>query len=89
MRETYFLIGGSVFQLGKNMMGQTLIDFTVSRDGLTCPCSRILVPIVATPMTQQDTAFVLQTSDQVRSLHAISSSATRRTPGIRPLVSSS
>jgi len=79
----------SALQLAQNMARQMLVDFTMPRHRLTCAGSRILIPVVATPMAKQDTAFILQTADQVRSLHAISNSATRRTPGIRPLVNSS
>jgi hypothetical protein len=79
----------SAFQLPKDVASQILFDLAVSRHGLTYSRTGVLIPVVACPVSQKNAPSLFQAIDQVKSLHAMRNSATRRTPGIRPLVSSS
>jgi hypothetical protein len=70
-------------------VGKVLVDFTMPRYRLTRSRLGVLIPVVPPSMAQQDTAAAFQSTDEIDAFHAIRNSATRRTPGIRPLVNSS
>ena len=75
-------------ELSQDVTGEMLIDFPVSRDRLAGSGFGILIPVVAPATAQKDAAALLQLPDQVDTFQAMFSSATRRTPGMLPLVSS-
>ena len=54
---------------------QVLVDLAVSRDRLGEFCRRILIPIVASSMANEDAAEFLDFLDEVAMLHATSNSA--------------
>ena len=77
------------FQLPENVAGEALVDLPMPGHRLACSCPGVLIPIMPAPVPKQDAPIRLQSLDQVFSLHAIRNFATRRTPGIWPLVNSS
>jgi hypothetical protein len=80
---------GLILQSAENMVRQVVADLAMPRHGLACTGPWILIPIVPPPTSKQDAPILFKAPNQVGPFHAIRSSATRRTPGIRPLVSSS
>src|ERR1035441_6474650 len=79
---------GSVSELLQDVLGEALVDLAVPRHGLGNPGAGIAIPIVLAAAPHEHTSVLLQAADQVLSLHEKDSSATRRTPGISPLVRS-
>ncbi len=53
------------------MLCQPVLDFTVAWDRLTNTRSLVLVPIVATSVTEEDAAALFDLSYGICSLHAI------------------
>ena len=89
LEATHTLRNGLILESAQNVVGQMVADFTMPRHGLTRPRSWILIPVGPPSMSKQGAATLFEAPNQVGPFHAIRSSATRRTPGIRPLVSSS
>ena len=79
---------GSVLELAEDVACKVVADFPVARNRLTDPRSRILVPVVPPAVSEQHATRLGELTDQFDALHGIWSSATRRTPGMLPLVSS-
>ena len=78
----------SVPKLAEDVPGEVLAELAVARHRLTDSGLGILIPVVIPAVTDEDAAGFLDLPDQGHAFHWIWSSATRRTPGIRPLVSS-
>ena len=79
----------SVFHFSDNMTGEMFVDFPMSRDGLTNAGSGILIPVMSSSMPQENAAILFKLPDKIIAFHANCISATWRTPGIFPLVTSS
>lgn len=78
----------SVFEHPKDVLGQGFFDFCMTWDRLTDTCSRVLIPVVASAVSNEDAAVLLDLGNEIATLHGTCSSATRRTSGMLPLVSS-
>jgi len=65
-----------------------LFDLSMSRHRLTGAIRRVLIPIMASAMTDEGTAKLLNLLYEVATLHATCSSPTRRGEGIAPDVRS-
>ena len=78
----------SVLEHIKNVFCQGLFNFAMARNGLADTCSRVLIPIMAPAVSNEGTAFLLDLTDEVTAFHGSCNSATRRTSGMLPLVSS-
>jgi hypothetical protein len=70
------------------MPRQPVFNLTMSGNGLRNFGLWVLIPIMLAAMTNQNTTHTLKRFYQISSFHAISSSATRRTFGIVPLLNS-
>jgi hypothetical protein len=66
----------SVIQLFENMAGEMLFDLIVARNRLARSSFGILIPVVLTPMADEDAPAPLNAPDQLEPFHAIRSSAT-------------
>ena len=71
-------------QILQNLLGQALVDFAMSWDRLGKTGLGIMIDVVFRPVSQQYATALFQLLDEVDSLHATSSSPTRRIPGIDP-----
>ena len=71
-----------------DMFCQGFLYLPMSRNGLTNPGFRILVSIVPRATANQDASAIFNPADKIAALHDNWSSATRRTLGIFPPVSS-
>jgi hypothetical protein len=77
-----------IIQHFDNVFRQSLINLTMSGNRLRHLGPWVLIPIMFAAMTDQDTTHILKLLYKILIFHGISSSATRRTLGIFPLVSS-
>ena len=80
---------GSVFELLEDVAGEMLLDLAVAGNGLAHAGFRVPVPVVPAARPDEDTSVLLDPADEVAPFHVIWSSATWRTPGTLPLVTSS
>ncbi|WP_422678751.1 hypothetical protein [Chlorogloeopsis fritschii] len=71
-----------------DMFGKLFLNFSMPWNRLRYFCFRILIPVMLTTMTNEYTSHLFEVFDQISSFHDTSSSATFRTLGIVPLVSS-
>jgi len=78
----------SVLEHLKDVLDQGLFDFSMAWDRLADTRSRVLIPIVPSTVSNEDAAVLLDLTNEVAPLHDTCSSATRRTSGMLPLVSS-
>lgn len=70
------------------MLRQGLFDLPMAWNGLADPGSRVLIPIVPSAVPDEDAAALLDLANEIAAFHGTCSSATRRTSGILPPVSS-
>ena len=61
---------GSVFQFPDDVPSKMLFDFPVSRNWLAGARARILIPIVAATVADEDAPRLLQLADQINPFHA-------------------
>ena len=80
---------GSVFELLEDVAGEMLLDLAVAGNGLAHAGFRVPIPVVPAARPDEDTSVLLDPADEVAPFHVIWSSATWRTPGTLPLVTSS
>ena len=66
--------GSLAAQVLDDFSSQMLIDLTMSRDGFGDVCGEISIPVVIAAMSNQNTAHLFDFSDEIETLHAISSS---------------
>lgn len=66
----------------QDLLREQLIHLAVPRNGLRLPGLGVVVDVVLRTMPQQSAAGLRKFGDQIAPLHATSSSATRRMPGI-------
>lgn len=71
-----------------NVLSKSVLDFTMPGNGLRYFRPWILIPIMFTTVANKDAAHFFKPFYQISPFHVISSSATRRTLGIFPLVNS-
>ena len=75
-------------QLFQNMCGKELVNLPMSRHWLGDTRFWVAVPIVFAAVSDKNASSIFELASQVSTLHQIDNSATRRTPGISPLVKS-
>jgi hypothetical protein len=78
----------SVFQLPKNVACEMILDFGMTRNRLTGVSAWVLLPVVSPTMPDEDASRCFDLADEFSPFHASCSSATRRTVGMFPLVTS-
>jgi len=78
----------STLEFFEDVPGYQFIGFPMIRHRLVNTCVAIHIPTMFAAVADEQTSGVLKLPDQVRVLHPSDSSATRRTPGILPLVRS-
>lgn len=71
-----------------NVMRQTVLDLTMSRDRLAYLGCWVLIPVMIRAVADEHAPHFLNGSNQLSALHATSNSPTLRTHGIKPDVSS-
>jgi len=79
---------GLVFKHVDDMSAQIFLDFSMPWNRLGYFRPLVLIPVVFGAMTYEYASRLFQFFDQIPSFHATFSSATFRTQGILPLVSS-
>ena len=79
---------GSAHKLLQDVLSKELLDLPVTGHWLRNARLRIAIPIMISTVADQAASGLFQCPDQVAPLHPIDSSASRRMPGISPLVRS-